>query len=65
MIERLGRIEALEWEGADPRAILAEVRELLREGEAWLQAEGCESGPAADALARCRRVYDAEALPVT
>jgi hypothetical protein len=64
-MERLERIEALDREGADPRAILAEVRELLREGEAWLQAEGADSGRPADVVADCRRAFDAEALPVT
>ena len=64
-MERLERIEALERERAGPRAILAEVRELLREGEAWLQAEGAGSGRLADVLDDCRRAFDAETLPVT
>ena len=38
-MHRLERIEALEREGAGPRQLLAEVRELLREGEAWLETE--------------------------
>jgi hypothetical protein len=64
VIDRLERIEALEREGARPEALLAEVRELLREGEAWIAAEGAQSEPAAAALDRCRVVYDFGAAPV-
>jgi len=64
VIERLARIEALEREGADPRAVLAEVRELLREGEAWLEAERDGTELAAEALERCRSAHDVEATPV-
>lgn len=64
VIERLARIEALEREGAPPRALLAEVRELLREGEAWLDAEGGETDRAADAVELCRVSYDRGAQPV-
>ena len=65
VIERLARIEALEREGASSRAVLAEVRELLREGEAWLENERGDTDLAADALARCRLAHDAEVMPVT
>ncbi len=65
VMRRLERIEALEREGADPRAILAEVRELLHEGEAWVEAEGGGADPATEALRRCRSAYDAEAVPMT
>jgi hypothetical protein len=64
VIRRLERIEALEREGARPEQLLAEVRELLREGEAWLLNEGSDSGAAADALDRCRLAYDSGALSV-
>jgi hypothetical protein len=64
VIHRLERIEALEREGAPPEAVLAEVRELLREGEAWLAAEGAGAELAADALDRCRLAYDTEAEAV-
>lgn len=63
VLERLGRIEALEREGAPAPAVLAEVRELLREAEAWIERER-EREPcdlAADALDRCRGAYDAGA----
>jgi hypothetical protein len=65
VIERLARIEALEREGAPPPAVLAEVRELLREGEAWLDTEREGTDLAADALDRCRVAHDAGAMPVT
>jgi hypothetical protein len=64
VIQRLTRIEALEREGAPPRAVLAEVRELLREGEAWLESERNGTDVAADALERCRAAHDEEAMPV-
>jgi hypothetical protein len=61
VLERLRRIDALEREGAPPRAVLAEVRELLREGEAWLEREPDVGEPVADALERCRIAHDAGA----
>lgn len=64
MIARLARIETLERDGAPPRALLAEVRELLREGEAWIESEHDGIEPAADALDRCRAAYDLEVMPV-
>jgi hypothetical protein len=64
VIRRLERIEALEREGARPEQLLAEVRELLREGEAWLLNEGPDSGAAADALDRSRLAHDSGALSV-
>jgi hypothetical protein len=57
VLHRLERIEALEREGAPPRALLAEVRELLREGETWLETERDGTELAADALERCRRAH--------
>ena len=64
VIHRLNRIEALEREGAPPQLLLAEVRELLREGEAWVRAERGGTGPAAAALERCRLAHDAGVVPV-
>lgn len=65
-MERLARIEALEREGAGPRTVLAEVRELLREGEAWLEVEAERGGTdlAAAALERCRTADAVEVMPV-
>jgi hypothetical protein len=59
VIHRLERIEALEREGAGPALLLAEVRELLREGEAWLEAERDGTELATEALERCRQAHDA------
>jgi len=63
-MHRLERIEALEREGASPKQLLAEVRELLREGEAWLETENEGTEVAADALERCRLAYDAGVAPM-
>ena len=54
---RLERIGTLEREHAHPTALLAELRELVREAEAWARAEG--DARAKDAAERC-----AEALAV-
>jgi hypothetical protein len=64
VIHRLKRIEALEREGATPQLLLAEVRELLREGEAWVRAERDGTELAATALERCRLAYEAGAVAV-
>ena len=64
VIHRLKRIEALEAEGAAPQLVLAEVRELLREGEAWVRAERDGTEPAATALERCRLAHDAGVVAV-
>lgn len=44
MIERLARIEALDRAAANPAELLAEVRSLLHEAEAWARAEGGDVG---------------------
>jgi hypothetical protein len=44
VIRRLERIEALQNEEAPAAVLLTEVRQLLREGEAWLAAERHGSG---------------------
>ena len=64
VMHRLERIEALEREGAGPKQLLAEVRELLREGEAWLETEREGTELTVDALERCRQAHDAGAAPV-
>jgi hypothetical protein len=53
VLRRLRRIDALEREGANPTVVLAEVRALLDEAEAWIAAEG-EPADALGALERCR-----------
>ena len=42
LIRRLDRIDVLEREGAHPATLLAELRELVREAEAWARIEGDE-----------------------
>ena len=63
VIERLNRIEALEREGAHPPALLAELRELVREAEAWVRAEG-KPERAAAAVERCKEALDRQILAV-
>lgn len=59
VMERLERIERLRRVEGSPRALLAEVRGLLEDGEAWLAAEGRDADVAAAALGRCRQRLDA------
>jgi hypothetical protein len=59
VLRRLRRIEALEREGAPRRWVLAEVRALLEEAEAWIAAEGPGADLAEAALARCRDSFAA------
>jgi hypothetical protein len=54
VLRRLGRIEALEREGAPPRSLLAEVHALLEEAEAWVASERGGAHDAEAALERCR-----------
>lgn len=53
VLRRLERIEALDRERADPRTLLAELRELVREAEEWTRAEG-EPERATAAVERCK-----------
>ena len=63
VLARLRRIELLDGEGAPPQHVLAEVRELLREAEAWAQRE--QPGlDAEDALARCRDALERVEAPM-
>ncbi len=58
VLERLERIDRLR-DGGSRVVVLAEVRKLLEEGEAWLAAEGPGTGRAREALDACReRVAD-------
>ena len=59
VLRRLGRIEALEREGAPPRSLLAEVHALLDEAEAWVASERGGADDAEAALERCREALDA------
>ena len=58
VLARLARIEALEEEGAPPRALLDEVGSLLVEAEAWIAAEPGGTERAAEALVSCRRAFE-------
>jgi len=42
VLERLARIDALEPGQASRRRVLGELRELVREAEAWARLEGDE-----------------------
>jgi hypothetical protein len=41
VLDRLRRIDELKAEGAPADVLLGEVRALLGEAEAWIEAEGC------------------------
>ncbi len=58
VLARLGRIENLRAAGAEPQALLAEVRALLAEGEAWVSAEGSAADSAVVALGRLASTLD-------
>jgi hypothetical protein len=58
VLARLARIEALEREGAPPRALLAEVRSLLVEAETWIEVEPGGTARAAAALDACRAAFE-------
>jgi hypothetical protein len=62
VIRRLERIEALQSSRAPAEVLLGEVKQLLREGEAWLAAErgGRRQGeaPATDLQAEAAAVLD-------
>lgn len=62
VIERLERIEALDRATADPAELLAEVRGLLHDAEAWVRVEGGDE--AEDAVQRLRRALAREAVAV-
>ena len=52
VMRRLERIEALDREGTHPQTLLAELRALVREAEAWVRMEGDDR--AAAAVDRCK-----------
>ena len=61
VIERLERIEALDRATTSPVELLAEVRALLQEAEAWVKVEG---GDAADeAVTRLRNALARDTVP--
>jgi hypothetical protein len=55
LLARLDRVESLDREGAHPGVLLAELRALIAEAEAWTRAERTVPEEAAEAVARCRK----------
>ncbi|MHB8643800.1 MAG: hypothetical protein ACYDA3_13045 [Gaiellaceae bacterium] len=62
VMQRLERIEALDRERARPETLIAELRELVREAEEWVRAEG-EPARAAAALDNCKESLDDAIVP--
>jgi hypothetical protein len=60
VLARIERIEALDADEAAPEALLAELRALLAEAEAWVRAEPDGTDRAADAIERCRAALTAD-----
>lgn len=58
ILERLARIEALDHRGAPAAEILAELRALVLEAEAWSRTEGGDAGQRAVAELRAALVRD-------
>jgi hypothetical protein len=58
VLARLERIESLDRERALPGALLAELRALLGEAEAWARAERTVPDEAMDAVGRCRALLE-------
>jgi hypothetical protein len=58
VLERLERIERLDRLGADPRALVDELRALLVEAEAWSRREGGDVGARAVAELRHALVHE-------
>ena len=65
VLDRLTRIEILEREGARPQHLLAEVRALLREAEAWVACERGGADAAAETVDRCRDALTEKGAAVT
>jgi hypothetical protein len=58
VLARLERIESLDRECARPGDLLAELRALLVEAEAWTRAERTVPDEAVDAVERCRALLE-------
>ena len=58
VLERLVRIERLRSEGVLPEVLLAELRALLQEAEAWSRTEGGDVGERAVAGLRAALARD-------
>jgi hypothetical protein len=58
VLARLERIESLHRDRARPGDLLAELRALLVEAEAWTRAERTVPDEAVDAVERCRALLE-------
>jgi hypothetical protein len=58
VLERLGRIERLQREGAPASRLIDELRALLEEAEAWARLEGGDAGEHAVAGLRAALARD-------
>jgi hypothetical protein len=61
VIERLDRIDALNRTTASPAELLAELRGLLHDAEAWVRVEGGDE--ADEAVIRLREALARDAVP--
>ena len=62
VLDRFARIETLDVAGAPPGALLAELRALLAEAEAWSRLEGGDRG--ATAVERLRAALARDMIEV-
>jgi hypothetical protein len=62
VLTRLRRIEALDREGAPPPLVLAELRELVREAQAWVRSESRGTERAAEAITRVEAALAADGV---
>jgi len=62
VMRRLERIEALDRERAHPETLIAELRELVREAENWVRAEG-DPPEAQQAVDRVTAALDESVIP--
>jgi hypothetical protein len=58
VLARLERIEALDRDRALPGDLLAELRALIAEAEAWARAERTVPDEALNAVERCRELLE-------
>ena len=61
VIERLDRIDALDRATASPEELLAELRGLLHDAEAWVRVKGGDD--ADEAVIRLREALARDAVP--
>jgi hypothetical protein len=64
VLERLGRIEALERRGAPAPELLDELRALVVEAERWVRREGDGAEEAMGAVERSRAALEAVHQPI-